>query len=224
MSPLRVSEKTLELNVGAEILRVIRLFPGCRGAFWIGMKQDQEARLGIDELIHNVPSGIHFALQFKAPRAEPPNYTPYRFTINDRQNNNLLRLAIIRPQAVHYIFPHYNTFTKMRSDSPDLLRDSWLLNVYDLWNLPSSTNRLGTHTIESDPPFALVYSEPMRLEIVNAFKALKNLFSKGYAELESTLIRHSDLRDWLRALIEEARGNKRAVGQRLRGFSTFCIS
>lgn len=224
MSPLRVSEKTLELNIGAEVLQLIRQFRGCSRAFWIGMKQDQEARLGIDELIHNLPAGMHFALQFKAPRSKPPNTIPYRFTINDRQNDNLLRLAIARPEAVHYIFPHYNTFTGMRSHSPTLLRDTWLLKVHHLRGLPISTNRLGTHKVETDPPSARVYSKPIDRKIVNASKALENIFGNSYAELESTLISHKLLKEWLDTLVGEAQGNKRAVGQRLRGFSTFCIS
>jgi hypothetical protein len=93
MTPLRVSEKTLELNICAEVLEVIRRTPGCGRGFWIGMKQDQEARLGVDELIHNIPAGMHLAFQFKAPRSEPRDHILYRFTINDRQNDNLLRLA-----------------------------------------------------------------------------------------------------------------------------------
>ncbi len=32
------------------------------------MKQQQEARNGIDDLLANVPKGRHLALQFKAPR------------------------------------------------------------------------------------------------------------------------------------------------------------
>jgi len=74
---LIVSEKTLELNIGAEILQLIRQKHGCHCAFWIGMKQDQEAGNGIDELISNVPSGMHLALQFKAP----PVFAPKRYAI-----------------------------------------------------------------------------------------------------------------------------------------------
>lgn len=214
----------MELNICAEVLHFIRQIPGCSGAFWIGMKQDQEARLGIDELIHNLPTGMHLALQFKAPRSEPPNQIPYRFTINDRQNNNLLRLATSRPEAVYYIFPHYNTFIKMRSDSPTLVRDTWLLKVNDLRGLPNSVNRLGTHVVETEPPATLVHSELMNRKIVNVSETLENIFGKGYAALEGTLISHTLLKEWLGALIYEAEGNKRAIGQRLRGFSTFCVS
>jgi hypothetical protein len=223
MCPLIVSEKTLELNIGAEILQLIRKKPGCSRAFWIGMKQDQEASNGIDELISSVPTGMHLALQFKSPRSLPRNAVPYRFTINDIQNNNLLRLAAIRPNAVFYVLPHYNTFTKMRSDSPVLLKDTWLLRTRDLRNLPPSGNRSGTHTVESAPPIAIVHSKPYPTETLNAGKVIDSLFVDG-KNLEAKLLNHTDIKDWLRKIIDEGAGNKRAIGQRLRGFSTFCIS
>ena len=224
MPRLRVSEKTLELNICAEVLQVIRQIPGCGGAFWIGMKQDQEARLGLDELIHNLPTGMHLALQFKAPRSEPREQIPYRFTINDRQNNNLLRLASNRPDAVYYVFPHYNTFTKMRSYSPDLLRDTYLMKVDDLRVLSASSNRLGTHKVETYPPIVVVESEIIELKLMYAYEIVKGMLSDRRDALEDILISHESLRKWLGELIDELQGNKRALGQRLRGFSTFCIS
>lgn len=224
MSPLRVSEKTLELNICAEVLQVIRQIPNCDGAFWIGMKQDQEARLGLDELIHNIPAGMHLALQFKAPRSEPRDQIPYRFTINDRQNNNLLRLAGNRPDAVYYMFPHYNTFTRMRSYSPDLLRDTYLMKVYDLRHIPPSSNKLGTHKVETNPPIATVESERVELGLIPAYAIFKGMLDEKRHELRDILISHESLKDWLRELINEMQGNKRAIGQRLRGFSTFCVS
>lgn len=224
MSPLRLSEKTLELNICAEILQVIRQMSGCHGAFWIGMKQQQEARLGIDELIQNIPTGMHLALQFKVPKSEPRNQIPYRFTINDRQNNNLLRLAGNRPDAVYYIFPQYNTFTKMRSDSPHLLQDTWLLRVEDLRGLPNSSKRLGTHAVETAPASAVVNSDAMQLKVIKANELLERIFSGVYAALQEVLISHTLIREWLGYIIEEAQGDKRTVGQRLRGFSTFFIS
>ena len=224
MSPLRVSEKTLELNICAEVLHAIRQIPGCNRAFWIGMKQDQEARLGIDELIHNLPTGMHLALQFKAPRSEPRDQIPYMFTINDRQNNSLLRLANNRPEAVYYIFPHYNSFAKMRLDSPTLLRDTWSLKINDLQGLPASTKRQGTHVVRTNPPTAFVRSEPIEKKIRSAIEIIEIILREGQTTLESILISHALLKQWLVDLIVEAEGNKLVVGQRLRGFSTFCIS
>lgn len=224
MSPLRVSEKTLELNVCAETLIQIRSYPGCSRAFWIGMKQSQEAKNGLDELIHNLPISMHLALQFKAPKSEPRDQLPYRYTINDRQNSSLLRLAMNRPEAVYYVLAHYNTFTRMRLNSPNLLRDTYLLKVYDLRGLPASRNKLGTHKVETNPPFALVESEPIELKLVSASDLLGSVLGSESRELKDTLISHELLKEWLSGLITEAKGDKRVIGQRLRGFSTFCIS
>ena len=77
MTRLVISEKTLELNVTAELLGVIRQMPGCQSAYWIGMKQQQEARLGTDEVLANLPVGSYLALQFKAPARNPPAGMPH---------------------------------------------------------------------------------------------------------------------------------------------------
>lgn len=223
MRRLQVSEKTLELNVCAELLYFIRSLPGCQRAFWIGMKQDQEVRNGIDELMSNMPMGMHLALQFKAPWGTRPDQTPYRFTINDRQNRNLLRLSSNKPDSVFYILPHYNTFTKMRSHSPVLLQDSYLLRVEDLRSLSSSQNQQGTHKIEADPPLAYVHSDPLQVKLANISETLEPLLSSEKDRLAERLISHESLKVWFLELIEAEEGNKLRVGQRLRGFSTFCI-
>lgn len=224
MSPLRVSEKTLELNICAEVLTEIRSYQGCDKAFWIGMKQQQEARNGLDELISHLPAGLHLALQFKAPRSEPRDHIPYRFTINDKQNTNLLRLANRRPEAVLYVFPHYNTFTRMRSNSPHLLTDTYVLKVDDLRWLPLSTNKLGTHYVETDPPLAVIRSEPTNAKLLSIYPVLKDIFGRERDELTNMLISHQVVKEWLSELISEAKGNRLVIGQRLRGFSTFCIT
>jgi len=94
-----VSEKTLELNIASEVLTIVRQISGCNGAFWTGVKQLQELTNGIDELLANVPKGVHLALQFKAPRPLPKNGYLYHFTFNDKQHGNLVRLASSRPRA-----------------------------------------------------------------------------------------------------------------------------
>jgi len=100
MRPLIMCERTLELDICAEVLSLIRSLPNSQAAFWIGMKQDQEARNGLDELISNLPAGLPLALQFKAPKSRQPNQVPHRLTVNGRQNGNLLRLAARRPDAL----------------------------------------------------------------------------------------------------------------------------
>src|SRR2546423_635487 len=103
MPRLLVSEKTLELNICAWVLSTLRGQPGCERAFWIGLKQRQEQRYGLDELVSALPPGRHLGLQFKAPRRLPPNSEPYRYPINARQNEALLRLSAMGSDSVFYV-------------------------------------------------------------------------------------------------------------------------
>jgi hypothetical protein len=218
----RVSEKTLELNIAAELLGIIRTFPGCQNAIWIGMKQNQEARNGIDELINNVPSGFHLALQFKSPRPIPQDQLPYLFSINDRQNNNLLRLAQIRPNAVYYVLPHYNSLTRMRNMAPNLKNDTWVLRVLDLVGLPASTNQQGTHRVESFGGYALIYSDSFRAKTFKGTGLLEDIF-KSPGALEQNLIDHKTLKWWLGEFYFNEKQNPYRVGHLLRGFSTIYL-
>jgi len=219
----QVSEKTLELNITAELLQIIRSVPGCENAFWMGMKQNQEAKLGIDELIRNVPSGFHLALQFKSPKPLPKNSLPYRFTINDRQNNNLLRLARMKPDAVYYILPHYNTLSRLRTSAPTLLVNTCSIKVIDLNGLTTSRNRNGTHSLYSYGTYAEIYSQPYRVDTILAKRLIGDILQKQ-DYFEKILFDHKSLKDWLETTYKEAQMNPYKVGRLLRGFSTICIS
>ena len=219
----QVSEKTLELNIAAEFLGIIRGFRGCANAFWMGMKQDQEAKTGIDELIQNVPRGFHLALQFKSPYPAPKDSAPYKFTINDFQNNNLLRLARTRPDAVYYILPHYNTLTTLRASAPNLLGDTWALKVSDLNHLPPSTNGQGTHGVTSYGGRAAVKSETVTVKTINGKNLLDNLIGTQIHTQDRPLLTHEDLKGWLKSILSEIDVTRSTIGQLFRGFSTICI-
>lgn len=128
----RVSEKSLELNVGAELLNCIRSWPNCQKALWFGLTQSQESRKGLDEFVLNVPRGFLLMLQFKAPRATPDDSEPYRFDINVKQHQVLFDLASRFQKNVFYVFPLYREWSKAGQDSPDLARDTWLMPVYSM--------------------------------------------------------------------------------------------
>ena len=123
-----VSEKSLELNVCAEMLQHIRHWPGCFGAVWLGMTQRQERQNGLDELICNTP-GLSLMLQFKSPWANSRVDYLYRFSINREQHNVLENLAIQYPDSVYYVFPLYSKWTKVYRDAPSLAKDTWLIPV-----------------------------------------------------------------------------------------------
>ena len=146
-----MSEKSLELNVCAELLQHIRSWPGCERALWLGLTQAQERRKGLDELIRNVGPGVSLMLQFKAPWPTSRVDDLYKFSINERQHEALEQLAGQRPKAVQYVFPLYSKWSKADRYAPDLAQDTWLVQVS---SIPSkelrsiSTPASGRHRIE----------------------------------------------------------------------------
>jgi hypothetical protein len=217
-----VSEKTLELNLCATMLAAIRSWPGCGDAFWIGMKQYQEARSGIDELLANMPSAHHLALQFKAPSSQHLDSEPYVFGLGEDQNARLQRLAESRPGAVYYVLPHYNTFARMRQDAPNLDAHTYLLKVVDTRPLQckigGSSRR---HRVESfeTPPHAVMHSEPVEAPLWRLDRLLR---AEG-ERLRESWLSNSDLAGWLREVAIVPSDRPAATGQRLRGFATVCV-
>lgn len=220
-----VSEKTLELNVCAELLTRIRTIPGFGHAFWIGMKQDQEARNGIDEVLAGAPRGRYLALQFKAPKKSLGGLG-CRYYINDRQNSNLLRLATTRPQAVHYVLPQYVDFREIIGDAPDLLRRTWSLPVWATSGLPPARGRRGLHRVETFPPIAMIWSDPFSVKLIPFAEGARGHeegllgFLKG-RQAQEGLLPGEAVREWVGWVLghEQSRG---AVGQRFRGLGFVC--
>lgn len=218
-----VSEKTLEVNLCAEILHAVRKMPGCAKAFWIGMKQQQEATNGIDDLIASLPKGVHLALQFKAPSADPRDTTPYRFAINEGQRERLARLATRRPKAVHYVLPHLNTLVAVRTASPDLMSETRALAVASVRPLGP-----GYHRLFSDPPTYYIKSEPQSVELRPLTEVINDVLGDSS---ERELLTNGDFREWFTGLFEEARRvssdgqyTRRHIGKLLEGFSTVCVA
>ncbi len=218
-----VSEKTLELNIAAAILDVIRTqWPGCQSAFWIGMKQYQEARNGIDELMSNMPRGRHLALQFKAPSSRLLDTEPYEYGLGEDQMARLLRLATSRPHSVFYVFPHYNTFGRMRVDAPDFLQHTYLLPVVRTAGLSPAAGGGRRHRAQSweVPPGVVLRSEPLEVDSLNA---KEHLMDGGQRLLDDSMLSNSEVAAWLREVALAAGDKPSVIGQRLRGFSTVCV-
>ena len=170
-----VSEKSLELNVCAEMLQHIRTWPGCEKALWLGLTQRQERRTGLDELIRNVGPGFLLMLQFKAPWPSSLVDTLYKFSINERQHEALERLSVQNPEAVYYVFPLYSKWIKADQYAPDLAQDTWLVPVSSipLTSLTAqSTPASGRHRVELERINSRIimtaYSPEVIGEVVNA--------------------------------------------------------
>jgi hypothetical protein len=221
-----VSEKTLELNLCALFLERIRTtWPGCSGAIWMGMKQKQEARNGIDELLRNVPSAHHLALQFKAPHSQRLDEEPYQYGIGEDQNARLQRLASHRPNAVHYVLPNYNTFTRLTADSPRLDLHTYLLPVVATAALRCAVGGTTRHRAEisETPPWAVLHSETVETPVSDAKQFFGRFFEEHGNRLDEVLISNDELRTWIEEVALAGDASPASIGQRLRGFGTVCI-
>src|SRR6266480_6132565 len=125
---MKVSEKSLELNVGAEILDEMRNGMGMTKAYLRGLTQREEKREGVDFFLRLGPQVRFFAFQFKAPTGNSDG-SPYRYTIQKDQHEALFDLAQSASNTVFYVFPHYVTVMKLQQDVPSLMNDTWLLSV-----------------------------------------------------------------------------------------------
>lgn len=125
---MKVSEKTLELNVGAELLDFLRVRMNMPKAYLRGLTQREENRAGVDFFARLPRNTFIFAFQFKAPRGREDG-EPYKFTLNRGQHTPLHQLAQLAPDAVFYVLPFYVLTDKLERDVPQLAQDTWLLPV-----------------------------------------------------------------------------------------------
>ena len=125
---MKVSEKSLELNVGAELLFTLRNDRGLPNAYLRGLTQREESQEGVEFFAQLDPAARVFAFQFKAPKGKSDTL-PYRYTLMRKQHDLLYNLAQNAPQSVFYVLPFYVTEPKLRQDVPVLLQDTWLLRI-----------------------------------------------------------------------------------------------
>jgi hypothetical protein len=125
---MKVSEKSLELNVGAEILGLMRNSWGMPKAYLRGLTQAEENQEGVDFFVELNPNARIFAFQFKAPHGKT-DLAPYKYTLAKYQHDPLFQLSQQSPHGVFYVFPYYATVTKLQTDVPSLMLDTWFLNV-----------------------------------------------------------------------------------------------
>lgn len=125
---MKVSEKSLELNVGAELLGILRHSLNLPKAYLRGLTQAEERREGVDFFVHLDPATRIYAFQFKAPKGRD-ECVPYKYTLVKYQHDQLHTLAAPNPGCVFYVFPFYVTPGRLHIHVPDLLSDTWLLDI-----------------------------------------------------------------------------------------------
>ena len=183
---MKVSEKSLELNVGAELLMLLRGPWGMRKAYLRGLTQREESQEGVDFFAELAPGTMLFAFQFKAPKGDR-EWEPYRFTIQRRQHENLSALAGRSAGNVFYVFPYYVSSDKLQDDVPDLLSDTWLLEVGGM-NGASLFGRHRSKTVRCEAGIASINPE-YKLRRVREVEPGEGIparrFAEWYAELHA---------------------------------------
>ena len=123
-----VNEKTLELNVCAELLEAIRTtFPK---AFWYGLTGGQEKILPVDEFIRM--NGRLSYFQFKSPNRQRRADGCSVFQLSTRQFDNLRQLSAGRPGATFYALPDLTELKKLRRLSPNLRLMTCFVDIEDM--------------------------------------------------------------------------------------------
>lgn len=125
---MKVSEKSLELNIGAELLGLMRNSYGMPKAYLRGLTQREEKQEGVDFFLQLDPATRIFAFQFKAPKGRFED-TPYLYTLRREQHSALFDLAQISSGSVFYVFPFFVTPAKLHQYVPNLGQDTWLLDI-----------------------------------------------------------------------------------------------
>ena len=220
-----VSEKSLELNICAELLQHIRAWPGCQRALWLGLTQAQERRRGLDELIRNVGQGVALMFQFKAPRSNSRVDYHYTFSVNERQHEALDRLAIQYPDAVYYVFPLYTAWEKADRHAPDLSQDTWLVPVSSMlfaWLTSLSSPSTGLHRVVLErfqtQMTVTAHSPEVVGEAINARDYFTGSDRGQSTDAGPVGVTSSDLREWLDSL-----GQQINKAPRFRGLNAIFI-
>lgn len=178
---MKVNEKSLELNIGAEFLNILRSSVGYPKAYLQGLTQWEEKNVGVDFFARLPGTFRIYAFQFKAPKRDPENYKeklPYRFELKREQHELLYRLARSNLESVYYVFPFYFSSDKFIKKIPDLIQDTWCLRVGDLkttktfkWNKTtqddekSKTIRCYNYRAEINPSYEMIRFSDLALSL-----------------------------------------------------------
>ena len=151
-------------------------------------------------------------LQFKAPWRTSVLDRLYKFSINERQHEALDDLAAYYPDAVHYVFPFFSKWSKVKEYAPDLVRDTWLVPAASipLAVLQAiSSPKTGRHRVElertSSGIVVTVHSPRVVGEVVNAGEFLAELDQALSGVPSRSLVPHGRLRDWIQSWDEDRR-------------------
>jgi hypothetical protein len=170
---MRLSEKTIELNVCSQLTQYLR-----GRIIWFGLTQRQEARAGFDAAIKL--GGRLILFQFKASNYTLRRTLARRFYLEHQQLTALITRAADYGRSVFYVFPMIGNTVELRRYAGDFVSNTWLLDVSTLQNpFPGPTTRWRTvrrnnmHYADVTPPTVTIHSKPIEAELQNLKQAAK---------------------------------------------------
>lgn len=173
---MRLSEKTLELNLCAQISRISK-----QQVIWFGLTQAQEARAGFDVMTRM--GGRLILFQFKASNHSVGGAR--RFHAPHVQLQQLIDRTGHARRSVFYALPLVGTTQELIKVGGDIITNTWLLDVASLPNpfpLPTTNNKLkslrksGNHYMDVKPPNVIIHSDPVRSSVINLKQFVENGF------------------------------------------------
>lgn len=165
---MRLSEKTLELNICAQVSAHLK---GRQNVFWFGLTQKQEAKAGFDACTKL--GGRLLIFHFKASNNVLKKNSKRKFITPHEQLNALRKSAQNSMRSVFYALPNIGNTTEMYKN-PDLLSQTWLLDVASLSHLGQPTKADGTmrkngcHNMYLEPGQVEIHSDPIIAPLINA--------------------------------------------------------
>lgn len=157
---VRLSEKTLELNICAQVARAV---PHPPVLIWFGLTQKQEARAGFDACTRL--NGRLLIFQFKASNRVQRSGERL-FQMPHQQFVQLRARVGAATRSIFYAFPLVGTTLELTAN-PDLLSQTWLMDVATVPALPVPTTdrgrhrRNGCHNVYVVPGHATIHSDPV---------------------------------------------------------------
>lgn len=194
-SPMKVSEKTLELNICAQMHSAV--YPRVN-LLWFGLTQRQEAQMGFDACTRL--GGRLLIFQFKASNHRLRSGAR-KFQLSHAQLRALHSLARGSIRSVFYAFPLVgNTQELLRYRN--LLDVTWLLDVSGLPALAAPTKRngmlrrSGRHNAYVVPPVVSIRSDPVEVPLIHMRELVTNSFGgmDGLIHGEENFSRFWDLK------------------------------
>jgi hypothetical protein len=176
---MRLSEKTIELNICAQINQNLQ-----RQVLWFGLTQAQEAISGFDAATRL--NGRLILFQFKASNITMVRTGARRFFLEHHQLQALINRVRGYRRSVFYVFPLIGDTHELQRMGGDFYNNTWLLDVANLPNpfppptantIPVRPRANGYHYADVLPPIVTIHSDPVKSKI----ESLKNVVESNFA-------------------------------------------